>query len=99
MESKLITYLILAVVGFATGVFYFQGLWWTLKGLTVEESWTSRFLVSFLLRASCVVAVFYLFMAGDWRRVFSLTLGFLMARFLVVRKIKRIPKEEITEQM
>ena len=98
MAGNLLPLLGLVLVGFATGIFYFQGLWWTLKGLPTKGGWTSRVLGSFVLRATVVVAVFYLLMANDWQRVLALTLGFLVARYMMVRRIKGLPPEEITEQ-
>lgn len=91
MARDILTLVGLVVVGVATGALYFQGLWWTLKGLPSKGAWTSRFIGSFALRAALVVTVFYLFMGNDWRRVFALTLGFLVARFLIIRKVKQGP--------
>lgn len=98
MAGDILTLVGLGIVGFVTGALYFQGLWWTLRGLKPEGAWTSRFVASFIFRASLVVAVFYLLMGNDWRRIFALTLGFLVARFLMIRRIKRLPTAEIQEQ-
>ncbi len=97
MANYLLTLLGLAIVGFITGALYFQGLWWTLKGLPYKGGWTSRFLGSFALRAALVVTVFYLFMGDDWRRIFALTLGFLVARFLIIKKVRQTPGDKDKE--
>ena len=98
MEITILPLIGLVVIGFVTGALYFQGLWLTIKGLNAKSAWTSRFLGSFVLRASVVVVVFYLLMDNDWRRVFALTLGFLVARYIMVKRIKQAPIAAAKEQ-
>ena len=98
MDSTVLTLIGLVVVGFATGALYFQGLWLTVRGFNAKSAWITRFLGSFVLRASVVVAVFYLLMDNDWRRVFALTIGFLVARHIMVKRIKKLPAETTSEQ-
>lgn len=99
METGLVLKLLLLIaVGFAVGLLYFLGLWWTLKGLPADGGWTGRFVGSFVLRAAFVVAVFYLLMGNDWRRIFALILGFMVARFVMVRRIRELSASEGKEQ-
>jgi len=88
----------LLAVGFAGGLLYFLGLWWTLERLPSGGSWTGRIMVSFLVRVSVVLVVFYFFMEGSWQRVFVMTLGFISARLLIVRRIRRMPIQDVVEE-
>ena len=88
----------LLAVGFATGLLYFLGLWWTLEKLPAAGGWTGRIMVSFLVRVSVVLAVFYFLMAGSWQRLFIMTLGFISARFLMVRRIRRMEPQDALEE-
>lgn len=98
MEGVFFTYFILAGVGFSLGFLYFQGLWWTLKGLTPRKRWMTRFLVSFILRSALVVTVFYLLMENDWRRISVLTMGFLAARVFLIRRIGGNPDHVVNNE-
>ncbi len=98
MDSTILILIGLVGLGFVTGALYFQGLWLTVKGIDAKRAWTARFLGSFVVRASVVVIVFYLLMGNDWRRVFALTLGFLVARHIMVKRIKELPADTTTEQ-
>ena len=98
MDSSVLTLIGLVVIGFVTGALYFQGLWLTVRGIDTKRAWTARFLGSFVVRASVVVLVFYLLMDNDWQRVFALTLGFLVARHIMVKRIKKLPSDTSTEQ-
>jgi F1F0 ATPase subunit 2 len=69
--------------GLVLGVFFFGGLWWTVrKGLSSAQP-ALWFLFSLLLRIALTLAGFYLVAAGDWRRLLACLAGFIAARFLV----------------
>ncbi len=74
-----------AVAGVALGVIFFGGLWWTVrKGMTSSQP-ALLFLGSLLLRTSLVLAGFYFVGRGAWERLLACLIGFIIARFIVVR--------------
>ncbi len=82
-------------VGGLLGLFFFGGLWWTVRrafGSSRPALWVGG---SLLLRMACVVAGFVLVGAGDWRRLLSCLLGFWAARWLVVRLTARPAAEPL----
>jgi F1F0 ATPase subunit 2 len=84
------------VAGALLGVFFFGGLWWTVrKGLT-SESPALWFLGSMLLRTGVILAGIYFVSQGHWSRLAACLLGFLLARVMVVRRLARPPVEEHT---
>jgi F1F0 ATPase subunit 2 len=81
--------------GASLGAFFFGGLWWTVqKGVSSE--WPALwFLGSLLLRTSVVLAGFYLVAQAHWSRLAASFLGFLVARVIVVRRLKRVPADRV----
>jgi F1F0 ATPase subunit 2 len=86
------------LAGASLGVFFFGGLWWTVQKGVTSETPALWFLGSLLLRTSLVLAGFYLAAQGHWSRLAVCLLGFLIARFIVVRRLARAPAEEPTLQ-
>lgn len=85
---------LMAVAGFGVGVAYFYGLWLTINRLPVQRRWGFLMVVSFLGRMSLVAVVFYLLMADDWRRLMALFAGFMLARFVMLRRMGPAPAEK-----
>src|SRR5471030_2966708 len=84
MNSFLILALAL-VTGLLLGATFFGGLWWTVrKGVSAKQP-ALWFLTSMLTRMGIVLAGFYFVGHGDWRRLASCLLGFIVARFIVIR--------------
>ena len=75
--------------------FFFGGLWWTVQKGVASESPAIWFVGSLLLRTGVVVAGFYL-VAGHWSRLVACLFGFLIARVIVVNRLRRTPAEELT---
>lgn len=82
------------ICGLPLGVFYFGGLWWTIRRAVASNSPAVWFLGSLLLRTIVVMTAFYWVLQADWRRVLSCLLGFLMARS-AIRRLGSRPKETI----
>jgi F1F0 ATPase subunit 2 len=71
--------------GVLLGAIFFGGLWWTVrKGMTAKSP-ALWFLGSSLLRMGIVLAGFYFVARGDWKKLLPCLLGFLIARFAVLR--------------
>ena len=77
--------------GAIIGLFYFGGLWLTLKKLTTSDHWGLWLGVSFLVRSTITVSAFWLLAAGDWRRILALATGFTVVRFLSVKRLHHNP--------
>jgi F1F0 ATPase subunit 2 len=73
------------LAGALLGLFFFGGLWWTLRRALVSPRpalWVGG---SMLLRMGCTAGGFVVVSAGDWQRLLACLFGFLVARWLVVR--------------
>ena len=78
--------------GLLLGAIFFGGLWWTVRKGVSSKHPPLWFLGSLLLRMSLVLVGFYLVGRGDWQRLVACLLGFMIARFCVVR-LTRTPLE------
>jgi len=91
MSELLILALALAA-GLLLGAIFFGGLWWTVcKGVSSKHP-ALWFLVSMLLRMSLILTGLYIVGRGDWQRLVACLLGFIIARFIVMR-LTRTPVE------
>lgn len=71
------------IVGLALGLFFFGGLWWTVRKAINSTNPALWFFCSVMLRMAVVIGGFYLIMAGDWRRLCAALVGFIIVRMLV----------------
>lgn len=79
-------YLLVALLeGALLGVFFFAGLWWTVRKLDSSKQVTILFLGSMFLRTAVVILGFYFILGDDWKRLLAGLLGFVIARILVTR--------------
>lgn len=69
--------------GWALGVIFFGGLWWTVRKGISSHTPALWFLGSLLLRMSVTLAGFYFIGRGNWKRLLLCLLGFVMARLVV----------------
>jgi F1F0 ATPase subunit 2 len=80
------------VTGIVLGAVFFGGLWWTVhKGVSSPRP-ALWFLGSTPLRMGLVLAGFYFVGQGHWDRMLVCLIGFIIARFLVLR-LARTPGE------
>jgi F1F0 ATPase subunit 2 len=84
------------IAGASLGAFLLGGLWWTVQKGVSSESPALWFLGSLLLRTGLVLAGFYFVAQAHWSRLAACLLGFVIARVVVVRRLKRLPAEEPT---
>lgn len=72
-----------ALAGIGLGLFFFGGLWFTVrKGLTSDQP-AVWFLGSMLLRMSVILTGFYFVSNGRWERWVACLMGFGLARLIV----------------
>ena len=80
--------------GFALGVFFFVGLWWTVRRGVMAAQPAAVFLGSMVLRTLVVMVGFYYLGRGDWRNIAASLTGFVLARFIVTRNARFAPQVE-----
>ena len=73
------------LAGLLLGVFFFGGLWWTVRKTLSSPQAALWFSGSFLARTAVTLIGFWFVAQGDWRRVAGRVAGFLSARLFVVR--------------
>jgi F1F0 ATPase subunit 2 len=83
--NETLTLVLACVAGGLIGAMFFGGLWWTVqKGLSSPRP-ARLFLGSLLLRTSIALAGVYVVARGDWQRLLACLVGFVVARFIVMR--------------
>lgn len=83
IEPVFLAFALLA--GGALGLFFFGGLWWTIRcGLasTIPALW---FLGSLVVRTGVLLLGFWLVSQGHWDRALACAVGFAMGRLVVTR--------------
>ena len=74
-------------IGIVLGGAYFAGLWETVRKLPDAEKPFRRITLSFALRMALVLSGFYLVMQGEWERLASAMIGFLLMREMLLRRL------------
>jgi F1F0 ATPase subunit 2 len=80
------------IAGGLLGAIFFGGLWWTVRKGVSSPRPALWFFVSMLLRMVIAVCGFYFVAGGRWERMLACLVGFLLARFIVIR-LTRQPVE------
>ncbi|MBU0908996.1 MAG: ATP synthase subunit I [Proteobacteria bacterium] len=86
--DRLLILAAMLVIGFAVGLVYFQGLWLTLSRYSGQKNLGSKLLLSFLIRLTLAIGIFYYSMQDDWQRLILLLIGFLIARQVMIRRLR-----------
>lgn len=73
------------IAGILLGIFFFGGLWWTVRKGVSTKRFALWFFGSLLLRSGVVMLGFYFVMGDSWQRMLSGLLGFVLARVVVTR--------------
>lgn len=74
--------------GLGLGVFYFGGLWLTVKRLPSTRHAAQLLLASAFVRMAITLAGFYLLAGGQWQRLLMCLLGFFSVRVVLVRRLR-----------
>ncbi|MFP3913211.1 MAG: ATP synthase subunit I [Desulfobacteraceae bacterium] len=77
-------------MGIGTGIFYFAGLYWTVRKLSRATSPGRWVLGSFAVRAGISMAAFYVIMGDDWRKLMAGLVGFFLIRVVSVRRVRPV---------
>lgn len=75
------------LAGMALGLFFFGGLWWTLKRITVVRNPGLLVSLSLLLRSVLTMAGLYLVFDTQLERLLAAVVGMLIVRFWLNRRI------------
>ncbi len=90
-----ILYMVLAFIGgMLLGVLFFGGLWFTLKKMILSKNPALWLLSSFFFRVSITLIGFYFIGLGNWKNLILCMLGFIIARFFVIRYTKLIDEKK-----
>lgn len=77
------------LTGVVIGGIFFGGLWFTVKKGVTSKIPALWFLGSFVLRMGVVLLGYYLILQnGSWQNGFICLIGFIAARFIVIRQTK-----------
>ena len=74
--------------GVVLGLFYFGGLWLTVRRLTTARYVALWMLGSFVIRNLLVVVGFYPIVLQGWQSALFCLAGFIVIRFILIRRIK-----------
>ncbi|WP_372898522.1 ATP synthase subunit I [Stieleria sp.] len=81
-----------AGLGAILAVFYFGGLWWTLRGLSASQRPLAIYFASLTTRMVIALLVFAGFAVyGVWQTFVACLLGFLITRIALLRFLGREP--------
>jgi F1F0 ATPase subunit 2 len=85
--------LLAGTCGMVLGLFYFGGLWITVKRLPFSARPALLTLCSYLGRLAVTLSGFYLVMAGSWERLLAVMSGFMVMRIILVNIWKPVGNE------
>lgn len=82
---ELVIWLLSTLAGVGLGIFFFGGLWWTVRKGMASAQPALWFMGSLLLRMAVLAGGFVLIGGGDWRRLLLCLLGLVIGRLVVTR--------------
>lgn len=83
-----------AAGGVLLGLFYYLGLWFTLKRLSASPRPALLVLISFLFRLAVTLVGLYWITGGEGLRLIVALLGLLLARFITVPRLGPAPPRQ-----
>lgn len=95
MTEMIALHIFALFAGSVLGALFFAGLWWTVKRGVSSPQPALLFLASMLLRTLIVLLGFYVVGNGHLSRLLACLLGFIIARFIIMR----ITDEEAKTQL
>jgi F1F0 ATPase subunit 2 len=87
MISSVMSLSLAVLAGLLLGLFYFGGLWLTVRRLPSSKRPGMLMLGSFTARLLITLCGFVLLMDGNWERIVACMAGFLATRFVITRKL------------
>jgi len=83
--SNALSWVLALLSGIGLGLVFFGGLWWTVRRGMRSSAPALWFSGSWLVRSAAVLAGFYGASRGDWRHLAACLLGFVVARWVLLR--------------
>lgn len=83
--GDLLPLMLAPAAGIGLGIFYFGGLWLTVRRVPTARRPVLWSLCSFFGRSAVIVFGFYLLMGDCWKRLLTGLLGFVGVRIVLVR--------------
>ena len=78
------------VVGILLGLFYFGGLWWTLRRVMKSSRPGVLILLSFFVRTAVTLAVLFLMVRMHWALAVGSVVTMILTRVVLVVKLGRL---------
>lgn len=97
--NEIINTILAFIAGMMLGVFFFGGLWFTIKKAVSAKIPALWFFLSFFLRVTVVLIGFYYISPGGWQRLVVCLIGFIVARFAVTLLTKSIDKKQAKREV
>ena len=91
--SEILSVILALIAGLGLGTLFFGGLWITVQRAlksTIPGLWFSGGLIS---RLTITMLGFYFVGKGNWQRLLACTVGFIVARYIVLYVTKRIEEK------
>lgn len=95
--AALLLNLMAMLCGVVLGAIFYGGLWWTVRRLATSHRPALAVFASMLLRMGVALGGLYLVGRGDWMRLLSCLLGFVLARVAVTWLSRRRPADPIVQ--
>lgn len=76
-------------IAMITGIFYFAGLWLTVKQVTKISKPYLWLIISFLVRLIIILIVFYFLLRANTFNIFPCLIGFLLIRFISIKIVSQ----------
>ena len=92
--NEILLLLVALLEGALLGLFFFAGLWWTVRKLESTKQVALLFLGSMFLRTSVVVLGFYFMLGDNWQGLLVGLLGFIIARIIVTRLTRTVDESK-----
>lgn len=77
--------------GLGIGLFFFGGLWLTVRRISRVKHPALLSLSSFIIRTALSLVLFHTISGSHWERLLALLCGFLLMRFALVHLIRPTP--------
>lgn len=87
------------MAGLIMGVFFFGGLWLTVKNTLMSKTPELWILGSFVFRMGITIFGFYYVASDNWQRLLICMLGFVVARFAIIRITKTSEEKQVLLKM
>ncbi|PIW48473.1 MAG: ATPase F0F1 [Zetaproteobacteria bacterium CG12_big_fil_rev_8_21_14_0_65_54_13] len=87
--NEFISLLFSLLAGALLGLFFFAGLWWTVRKIESSKQVALLMISSMFLRTGVVVLGFYFILGDNWQHLLVGLLGFIIARIIITRLTRR----------